>query len=105
MHNAQQPRMRTMVIESYHPLCDGRSSERTRSAAVDTSLSGKSAVGPSGSEAFPPILDSRLASELLRCTVCEVQKLARAGIIPANRAPNGRWKFSRDALLEWSAGR
>ncbi|WP_298340107.1 helix-turn-helix domain-containing protein [Ferrimicrobium sp.] len=78
--------------------------ERTLRSS-EPQLKGESLVGFSGPDTFPPILDSKLAAKLLHCTVNEVQKLAREGIIPANRAPNGRWKFSRDALIAWCVGR
>ncbi|WP_298210402.1 helix-turn-helix domain-containing protein [Ferrimicrobium sp.] len=50
------------------------------------------------------ILDSDAAARLLGCSRSHVQSLARDGIIPANRAPNGRWVFSRQALVSWAAG-
>lgn len=53
---------------------------------------------------FPPILTAEQAAELLQCSIRHVQSLAAEGILPANRAPNGRWKFSRDALIKWAAG-
>ncbi|WP_367280691.1 helix-turn-helix domain-containing protein [Ferrimicrobium sp.] len=49
-------------------------------------------------------MDSAQAAEFLGCSKCHVQGLARDGIIPANRAPNGRWKFSRPALVAWASG-
>jgi excisionase family DNA binding protein len=55
-------------------------------------------------EELPPILDSHEAAVLLRCSVSHVQGLARDGVVPANRSPAGRWRFSRDALLLWAAG-
>ncbi len=55
-------------------------------------------------DGFPPILDSHEAAALLRCSVSHMQSLARDGVVPANRSPAGRWRFSRDALLLWAAG-
>jgi len=53
---------------------------------------------------LPPILDSHEAAVLLRCSVSHVQGLARDGVVPANRSPAGRWRFSRDALLGAAGG-
>ncbi|NNN15581.1 MAG: helix-turn-helix domain-containing protein [Acidimicrobiaceae bacterium] len=53
---------------------------------------------------FPEIMDSDQAACFLRRSRTHVQGLARDGIIPANRAPNGRWVFSRAALVSWAAG-
>ncbi|WP_366525897.1 helix-turn-helix domain-containing protein [Ferrimicrobium sp.] len=55
-------------------------------------------------DGFPPILNSREAAEMLRCGVTHIQALARDGVIPANRSPGGRWRFSRDALILWTTG-
>ncbi|MHB8188958.1 MAG: helix-turn-helix domain-containing protein [Ferrimicrobium sp.] len=53
---------------------------------------------------YPLILTSDQAAEILQCSVNHVQALAHDGIIPANRSPNGRWRFSRDALVKWASG-
>lgn len=53
---------------------------------------------------FSEIMDSDQAARFLRCSRSHVQSLARNGIVPANRAPNGRWCFSRAALIAWAAG-
>lgn len=55
-------------------------------------------------DGFPPILNSREAAKMLRCGVTHIQALARDGVIPANRSPGGRWRFSRDALILWTTG-
>lgn len=55
-------------------------------------------------EELPPILDSHDAAALLRCSVSHIQALARDGVVPANRSPAGRWRFSRAALILWAAG-
>jgi len=55
-------------------------------------------------EEFPPIMTSDQAATMLQCSRTQVQILARNAIIPANRTPSGRWRFSRDALLKWAAG-
>ena len=50
------------------------------------------------------VMNSDDAARFLHCSRAHVQGLARDGIIPANRAPNGRWMFSRAALVSWAAG-
>ncbi len=52
----------------------------------------------------PAVLDSAGAAALLGCSVSHIQALARAGILPCNRAPSGRWRFGRDALIAWAGG-
>ncbi len=49
---------------------------------------------------FPPILTSEQAAELLQCSMPHIQGLARDGIIPGWRAPNGQWRFARDRLIQ-----
>jgi excisionase family DNA binding protein len=49
---------------------------------------------------YQPILVSKEAAWLLRCSVSHIQGLAREGLIPAWRVPNGQWRFSRDKLIE-----
>ena len=49
---------------------------------------------------YQPILVSKEAARLLRCSVSHIQGLARDGLIPAWRVPNGQWRFSRDKLIE-----
>lgn len=55
-------------------------------------------------ETYPPILTSARAAELLQCSRYHVQGLARDGLIPAWRTPNGQWRFSRDRLIAVVAG-
>ncbi len=55
-------------------------------------------------ETYPPILTSAQAAELLQCSRYHVQGLARDGLIPAWRTPNGQWRFSRDRLIAVVAG-
>lgn len=49
---------------------------------------------------YQPILVSTEAARLLRCSVSHIQGLARDGLIPAWRVPNGQRRFSRDKLIE-----
>ncbi len=53
---------------------------------------------------LPAILTSNQAARLLQMDCKTITEMARDGIVPANRAPGGRWKFSRDALIKWSEG-
>lgn len=50
-------------------------------------------------QTYPPILTSSEAARLFQCSVHHIQELARDGMIPAWRTPNGQWRFSRDRLI------
>jgi excisionase family DNA binding protein len=53
-------------------------------------------------EAFPEILTTAMAAEMLHVHVEYLRKMVREGRIPAHRFPEGREiRFLRDELLEW----
>ena len=53
-------------------------------------------------EAFPPILTTAQAAELLHVHVEYLRKMVREGRIPAHRFPGGREiRFVRDDLITW----
>ncbi len=51
-------------------------------------------------ETLPPILDSRKAAELLGLHYKTVEKMARAGELPAVQLGKA-WRFSRDSLIRF----
>jgi excisionase family DNA binding protein len=61
------------------------------------------ASSPSTSiEAFPPILTTAQAAELLQVHVEYLRKMVRENRIPAHRFPGGREiRFHRDELIAW----
>jgi excisionase family DNA binding protein len=61
------------------------------------------AQGPSlSTEAFPPILTTAQAAELLHVHVEYLRKMVREDRIPAHRFPGGREiRFVRDELIAW----
>jgi excisionase family DNA binding protein len=60
------------------------------------------AVGAVVSEAFPPILTTAQAAELLHVHVEYLRKMVREERIPAHRFPGGREiRFVRDELIAW----
>jgi excisionase family DNA binding protein len=60
------------------------------------------AGGPAATEAFPPILTTAQAAELLHVHVEYLRKMVREGRIPAHRFPGGREiRFLRDELIAW----
>jgi excisionase family DNA binding protein len=53
-------------------------------------------------EAFPPILTTAQAAELLSVHVEYLRRMVREGRIPAHRFPSGREiRFHRDELIAW----
>ena len=58
---------------------------------------------PSGSlPAFPEILTTAMAAELLHVHVEYLRRMVREGRIPAHRFPGGREiRFLRDELIAW----
>ena len=53
-------------------------------------------------EAFPPILTTAQAAELLQVHVEYLRKMVREDRIPAHRFPGGREiRFVRDELIAW----
>jgi len=60
------------------------------------------AASLTGTEAFPPILTTAQAAELLQVHVEYLRKMVREGRIPAHRFPGGREiRFVRDELITW----
>ncbi len=55
-------------------------------------------------DTYPPILTTKEAARLFQCSPDHIQGLARDGMIPAWRTPNGQWRFSRDRLIAVVAG-
>ena len=54
------------------------------------------------SDAFPPILTTAQAAELLHVHVEYLRKMVREDRIPAHRFPGGREiRFVRDELIQW----
>jgi excisionase family DNA binding protein len=52
--------------------------------------------------AFPEILTTAMAAELLHVHVEYLRRMVREGRIPAHRFPGGREiRFVRDELIEW----
>jgi excisionase family DNA binding protein len=52
--------------------------------------------------AFPPILTTAMAAELLHVHVEYLRRMVREGRIPAHRFPGGREiRFHRDELIAW----
>jgi excisionase family DNA binding protein len=57
---------------------------------------------PLPTEAFPPILTTAQAAELLHVHVEYLRKMVREDRIPAHRFPGGREiRFVRDELIAW----
>ena len=71
--------------------------------ASETPLETPPAVTPVvASEAYPPILTTADAAELLQVHVEYLRKMVREGRIPAHRFPGGREiRFLRDELIAW----
>lgn len=61
------------------------------------------ASGPLGAQPAADVLDLAEAARLLRLPSPSVERLAREGRLPG-REIDGRWRFSRAALLSWLAG-
>ena len=69
----------------------------------------RSAAGPatgpavgSPASAFPPVLTTAMAAELLQVHVEYLRRMVREGRIPCHRFPGGReMRFLRDELLDW----
>ena len=52
--------------------------------------------------AFPPILTTAMAADLLHVHVEYLRRMVREDRIPAHRFPGGREiRFHRDELIEW----
>lgn len=52
--------------------------------------------------AFPPVLTTAMAAEMLQVHVEHLRRLVREGKIPCHRFPGGReMRFMRDELLDW----
>lgn len=62
------------------------------------------ACGAAIAQAQPAVLDLTEAAALLRLPVERVRELAEAQRLPARRV-GGEWRFPRDVLLAWLAGR
>ena len=57
-----------------------------------------------GAEAFPPILTTAQAADLLHVHVEYLRRMVREERIPAHRFPGGREiRFLRDELIQWVA--
>ena len=57
---------------------------------------------PSSTPAFPEILTTAMAAELLHVHVEYLRRMVREGRIPAHRFPGGREiRFLRDELITW----
>ena len=57
---------------------------------------------PGSSPAFPEILTTAMAAELLHVHVEYLRRMVREGRIPAHRFPGGREiRFLRDELIAW----
>lgn len=51
---------------------------------------------------FLLLCTSNKAARFLRCTVDQVQKLARLGVLPSFKTANSRsWLFGRDDLMDY----
>ena len=57
---------------------------------------------PSGEQ--PDVLTVEQAAELLQLSGKTLKRLAQAGRIPGRRVGN-QWRFSRQALMDWLAGK
>jgi excisionase family DNA binding protein len=59
---------------------------------------------PGVAGAFPPVLTTAMAAELLQVHVEYLRRMVREGRIPCHRFPGGReMRFLRDELIEWLA--
>jgi excisionase family DNA binding protein len=57
-----------------------------------------------GAGAFPPVLTTAMAAELLQVHVEYLRRMVREGRIPCHRFPGGReMRFLRDELIDWLA--
>jgi excisionase family DNA binding protein len=59
-------------------------------------------VGVVTEDAYPPVLTTAMAAELLQVHVEYLRRMVREGRVPCHRFPGGReMRFLRDELLEW----
>lgn len=56
------------------------------------------------SSELPDVLTVEQAAELLQLSSKTLKRLAQAGRVPGRRVGN-QWRFSRQALMDWLAGK
>ncbi len=56
------------------------------------------------SSELPDVLTVEQAAELLQLSTKTLKRLSQAGRVPGRRVGN-QWRFSRQALMDWLAGK